>query len=155
MYFLAMCFPSPRDEADVIERFLKPYWQHFLMVRRQCGLLDKDEMNFDSEEYEIFLLDFKVAVIDFTRYRIKYFINLNTDYSIMRRLPPYSMIYLLRWAFCARLKGDTPEKFQARLEKMDINLGAWRRDVGVIAWLVQSTIKYVSDPQVLAALDAI
>ena len=53
------------------------------------------------------------------------------------------------------LQGDTPEKFKDRMAKMNINLGAWRRDEKVIGWLVQKSRDYLADPTVLNALDAL
>ena len=52
-------------------------------------------------------------------------------------------------------QGDTPEKFKDRMAKMNINLGAWRRDEKVIGWLVQKSRDYLADPTVLNALDAL
>ena len=38
------------------------------------------------------------------------------------------------------------------MTKMNINLGAWRRDVKVIGWLVSKSREYIVDPAVTYAL---
>ena len=41
------------------------------------------------------------------------------------------------------------------MTKIDINLGAWRRDEKVIGWLVEKSREYIADSAVLNALDAL
>jgi len=119
VYLIAMALPAPTEEA--LEGTLRGYHRHFVEARTKvCGEEAGEENKASFRQLE---LDFKVALIDFTR-----------------------------WAFCARLSGDTPEKFRSRLEKMDINLGAWRRDVHVIAWLTERTILYLNDADVVRAI---
>ena len=58
-----------------------------------------------------------------------------------------------RWAFCARMKGETPAEFAKRREPpMDPNLSAYRRDPNMIAWLVSCTRLFLQDDDVTAAL---
>ena len=59
-----MCFAAPSGESDVKERFLRPYWQHYINARKECGSMVE---NGAADEFERFLLDFKIALIDFTR----------------------------------------------------------------------------------------
>ena len=123
VYLCAMAIPAP-SEAH-LDELLHSYWTHFTEACLETCSNSAAPAASDYD-YERFLLDFKVATLDFTR-----------------------------WAFCARLADDSPAKFAARREKMDINLGAWRRDVDVIAWLTEHTHAYLRDEAVLAALAAL
>ncbi|CAK9058456.1 unnamed protein product [Durusdinium trenchii] len=66
--------------------------------------------------FDAFLLDFKAATLDYAR-----------------------------WVFAYRLMGDTPEKFRARAENVDVNLGLFRRHPPRIRWLLQLVEEFLSD----------
>eukprot|EP00435_Cladocopium_sp_Y103_P027094 s988_g6.t1 len=58
------------------------------------------KLNMDQYSWDEFLLDFKLATLDYAR-----------------------------WVFAYRLAGDSPEKFRKRAENVDVNLGIFRRHV--------------------------
>jgi hypothetical protein len=129
VYLVAMAIPALSEMR--LDEVLRSYWTHFTEARKQTCLdaaapPTSAASAASDDDWAHFLLDFKVATLDFAR-----------------------------WAFCARLADDSPAKFAARREKMDINLGAWRRDVNVIAWLTEHTHAYLRDEAVLAALAAL
>ena len=70
IYFLSMCLPGEYLEST---DFLHEYWKHFDVAMRRRNSDQNDSCS--SLTFEEFLLDFKVSLLDFTR-----------------------------WAFCARLK---------------------------------------------------
>jgi len=76
------------------------------------------EIPSEAYPFEALLSDFKVATLDYAR-----------------------------WAFCYRLAGDTPEKYRQRAEKVDMNMGYFRRHPPRMQWLLQRVEEYLPEAE--------
>lgn len=72
----------------------------------------------ESYSFDDFYIDFKAATLDYAR-----------------------------WVFAYRLVGDTPEKFRQRAEKVDVNLGFFRRHSPRIRWLLQLVEEFLPEAE--------
>lgn len=79
-------------------------------------------LNMDQYSLDEFLLDFKLATLDYAR-----------------------------WVFAYRLAGDSPEKFRKRAKNVDVNLGIFRRHVPRIIWLLRLVEDFLPDVEAMCS----
>lgn len=101
------------QDLDVEEGVLRPYYTTFSSAVK--GLRSDDgRATSDVFTFEELVSDFQLAVIDY-----------------------------VRWTVSCRLGGETPEKYAARRQTVDLNLGSYRRSDRMLKFLFQLVERYL------------
>lgn len=101
------------QDLDVEEGLLRPYYATFSSVM-EATQGEGDRAASDVYTFEELVSDFQLAVIDY-----------------------------VRWAVSCRLGGETPDKYAARRQVVDLNLGSYRRSEHMLKFLFLLVERYL------------